>query len=77
MGQEVEVAQRVDTFGDIVIVGDELPVIRGGWTDARGIAYETGIEDSKPSSVNIVVTKTIRRGHNTAVTARVKTNIRK
>jgi len=48
----------LDEMGDIVIDKNELPVIRGGWTDRNGISYSDGIFDDKPGSVNIVIKKT-------------------
>lgn len=68
--------KRVDEFGDIIIQNTELPIIRGGWQDRRGVKYEKGISDDKPSSVNIVVKKVISRTYNTTVNAINKTNIR-
>ena len=48
----------LDELGDIVIDKDELPIIRGGWSDRNGINYVDGIYQDKPCSVNIVVKKT-------------------
>jgi len=45
----------LDDLGDITINRDELPVIRGGWTDRNGIYYSDGIYTDRPCSVNIVV----------------------
>lgn len=49
----------IDNFGNISAAPNELAVIRGGWTDANGIAYEDAfnIENDKPCSVNIIITK--------------------
>lgn len=43
----------LDEFGDIIIGRDELPLIRGGWTDRNGIYYEDGLLNGKPCSLNI------------------------
>jgi len=51
----------LDEFGDIVIGRDELPLIRGGWTDHNGILYEDGIYSNKPCSLNIEFKKTTPR----------------
>lgn len=43
----------LDEFGDIIIGRDELPLIRGGWSDKNGIYYEDGLSNEKPCSLNI------------------------
>jgi len=43
----------LDSFGDIVISKEDLPLIRGGWTDSNGIYYMDGISSSVPCSLNI------------------------
>jgi copper chaperone CopZ len=43
----------IDEFGDIVIGTDEIPVIRGGWADSRGLFYYDTLEEKQPSSLNI------------------------
>jgi hypothetical protein len=43
----------IDEFGDVVIGSDEIPVIRGGWTDSRGLFYYDTLEEKQPSSLNI------------------------
>lgn len=54
----------LDELGDIVINKDELPVIRGGWTDRRGVYYSEGIYSDKPCSVNITVKKMTKQDLN-------------
>jgi hypothetical protein len=44
-----------DEFGDIIIGRGELVVIRGGWNDRYGSAYEVGIVPGKPSALNISI----------------------
>ena len=44
-----------DEFGDIIIGRGELVVIRGGWSDRYGSAYEVGIVPGKPSALNISI----------------------
>ena len=46
----------LDLFNDIVLKQDELPIIRGGWTDAKGVKYSEDVNDTI-SMVNIVITK--------------------
>jgi hypothetical protein len=43
----------LDEFGDIVLAKDELPLVRGGWTDHNGVQYTDGIVNDKPCSLNI------------------------
>ena len=45
----------LDGFGDIVIESGQLILIRGGWTDRYGVAYEEGIVPGKPSALNIQI----------------------
>ena len=45
----------LDGFGDIVIESGQLVLIRGGWTDRYGVAYEEGIVPGKPSALNIQI----------------------
>ena len=54
----------LDEFGDIVIGRGELPLIRGGWEDRNGVFYEDSTNDAKPSTVNIVVKKTVPMTYN-------------
>lgn len=36
----------IDEFDDIIIAGNEFPIIRGGWSDRYGNVYETGLSQS-------------------------------
>jgi hypothetical protein len=47
----------LDSFGDIVLTYNELPLIRGGWTDRYGRYFESGIDSGKPSTLNITFSK--------------------
>lgn len=67
---------RIDEFGDILIQNDELAIIRGGWDDRRGITYDKDVDDSVPSSVNIIIKKVIPRTYNSSVNQNTKNNIR-
>jgi hypothetical protein len=51
----------LDEFGDIILEKDELPLIRGGWTDHNGVYYQDGIQADKPSSLNIEFKKTTKK----------------
>jgi hypothetical protein len=55
----------IDDMGDIVIGKNELPLIRGGWKDRNGIAYEDGIFDDRPGSVNISIKRVTKQTTNT------------
>lgn len=55
----------LDDMGDIVIGKNELPVIRGGWSDRNGVFYNDGIFDDKAGSVNIVVKRISKQNTNT------------
>ena len=54
----------LDELGNIVIGKNEIPVVRGGWTDRNGIFYDDGIFDDRPGSVNIVVKKVSKQTTN-------------
>jgi hypothetical protein len=45
----------LDKFGDIVIGLNELPIIRGGWSDREDVFYSTDIKSNNISSVNVVI----------------------
>lgn len=55
----------LDELGDVIIDKNELPIIRGGWTDRNGITYADGIYTDRPCSVNIIVKKTSKLDTNT------------
>lgn len=66
----------LDEFGDIIIQSNELPIIRGGWSDRRGVVYVADINKDKPSSVNIVIKSIRPMTYNTKVNQQNKTAIR-
>ena len=45
----------VDDFNDIVMTDNELPIIRGGWTDRYGNYYDKGISVNGLGAVNVQV----------------------
>ena len=45
----------LDVFNDIIIGKDELPIIRGGWSDKNGKVFQTGIVNEGLGAVNIVI----------------------
>ena len=49
----------LDKFGDIQIGLNEMPIIRGGWTDHNGVYINTDIKNNNISSVNIMVDEII------------------
>ena len=51
----------LDVLGNIVMKKNELPVIRGGWSDRLGNVYLDYLDKVNPSSVNIYVTKKIKK----------------
>jgi hypothetical protein len=69
-------AKDLDSFGDIIIGRDVLPIIRGGWTDANGFEYIEGLDMSKPSSVNINIQSVTPVNYNTLVNDSTKSNIK-
>lgn len=54
----------LDSFGDIVISQDELPIVRGGWNDRNGMLYNDSVS-ATPGSVNIMVDRVTPRTVNT------------
>jgi hypothetical protein len=66
----------LDEFGDIIIQQKELTLIKGGWPDRRGIEYEVGINENKPSAINIQVKATVPRTYNTSFNDNTKTDLR-
>ena len=70
------VASDLDSFGDIIIGRDVLPIIRGGWKDAKKFEYQSGLDMTKPSSVNINIKSVIPVTHNTRVNSETKNNIK-
>ncbi len=51
----------LDVLGNIVMKKNELPVIRGGWSDRLGNVYLDYLDKVNPSSVNIYVTKKTKK----------------
>ena len=49
----------LDKFGDIKIGLNQLPIIRGGWSDRNEVYYSTDIKDNNISSVNIIIDEVI------------------
>lgn len=66
----------LDEFGDIIIKQRDLPIIKGGWNDRRGITYETGINEDKPSAVNIIIKDVVPKTYNTDFNANTKSDLR-
>lgn len=66
----------LDEFGDIIIKQRDLPIIKGGWDDRRGITYETGINEDKPSAVNIIIKDVVPKTYNTDFNANTKSDLR-
>ena len=52
-----EVGKHIDENNDIKISTDEIPLIRGGWSDRYGKVYNDIINKNQLSSVNIVFGK--------------------
>ena len=55
----------LDDMGDILIGKNELPLIRGGWRDRRGVYYSDGAYNDRASSISIVVKRTTKVDINT------------
>lgn len=41
-------------LGDIVFEAEEIPIVRGGWSDRNGIYYSSEIDGNQMKSVNII-----------------------
>lgn len=48
----------LDEFNDIIISSDQLPIIRGGWTDRYGNYYNKGLSVEGLGAVNIQIRST-------------------
>ena len=57
----------LDEMGDIVIGRNEIPLIRGGWADRRGVEYADGAYTDRACSINIVIKKTTKLDVNTMI----------
>ncbi len=51
----------LDDFNDIVIGTNELPIVRGGWTDRYGNEYKEGISEDSLGAVNIKISNIVTR----------------
>lgn len=51
----------LDDFNDIIIALDELPVIRGGWTDSNGNKYADGLSDTGIGALNVQIKAQVPR----------------
>jgi hypothetical protein len=47
----------LDEFGDINILKNEYPLIRGGWLDRNDIEYKDALDNTEYSSINIFFSK--------------------
>jgi len=65
----------LDEYGDIIIGRGELILLRGGWTDRYGTAYEQGIVSGKPSALNIAVTSINPRNFLGSLNAQAKAKL--
>ena len=45
----------LDEFNDIIVDKNELPIVRGGFSDRYGNVYSTGIVDDSLGPVNIQI----------------------
>lgn len=43
----------LDEFNDIIIKPNEFAIIRGGFTDRSGVAYQAGLSDDKLCAINV------------------------
>lgn len=57
----------LDEFGDITIGKNELPIIRGGWSDRNGIYYEDTPIQGMPSSLNVYFKDKIQQSISTKI----------
>lgn len=64
VGEKNEIAKKanqealpvgLDEFNDIIIVNNELPLVRGGFTDRHGNEYKEGISEDSLGAVNIKI----------------------
>jgi len=51
----------LDEFNDIIINTNELPIIRGGFTDRHGNEYKSGISEDSLGAVNIKISDIVVR----------------
>ena len=65
----------MDQFGDIIIGRNQLVLLRGGWTDSNGTAYNEGIVDGKPGPLNITIASIIPRSYRMDLNSSMKGQI--
>lgn len=51
----------LDSFNDIIIDKNELPIVRGGWTDRYGNAYENSVTTDNLGCINILIKDITKR----------------
>lgn len=54
----------IDEFNDIIISDNQLPVIRGGWSDRYGNIYDPGISEDQLGALNIQILDITERPKN-------------
>jgi hypothetical protein len=54
----------IDEFGDIIIERNELPLIRGGWSDRNNIYINDGYDEQRPSCINVLFEKVTPKTYN-------------
>lgn len=60
----------LDEFGDIVIQENELPIIRGGWSDRNDTYYNEFPKKGQPSSLSIYFKEKIEQSYNSKINSR-------
>ena len=51
----------LDEFNDIIITNNELPIVRGGFTDRHGNVYSEGISEDSLGAINIKIKDIVPR----------------
>ena len=65
----------MDQFGDIIIGRNELVLLRGGWTDRHGTAYNESIVQGKPGPLNINISSIVPQNYRSSLNADLKSQI--
>jgi hypothetical protein len=65
----------MDQFGDIIIGRNELVLLRGGWTDRHGTAYNESIVQGKPGPLNINISSVVPQNYRSSLNADLKSQI--